>query len=168
MSSLANLRAEDLMERDVLRLRTTDTAESAVEMLQEYGISGAPVVDAGGYLVGMLSLTDITRPEHVRGGRIEGARGDYDFGEPVEESSGEEAEDVIFSKEDYSPRVLGRELVKDWMTPRIVAVGPRATLRDICRLMVAESIHRVIVAEGNSLLGIISTSAIVKALAERL
>ena len=56
--------------------------------------------------------------------------------------------------------------VGDWMSPRVISVDPEATLFDVCRRMVDERIHRVLVTEESSLLGIITSMDVVRAVAE--
>jgi CBS domain-containing protein len=47
--------AQDVMSRDVICLRQDLTVEEAIDKLIQAGISGAPVVDDGGQLVGIVS-----------------------------------------------------------------------------------------------------------------
>ena len=51
----------DLMHRDPIVVRANATLDEAAEMLDENHISGVPVVDASGSLVGVLSQTDLVR-----------------------------------------------------------------------------------------------------------
>lgn len=53
-----------------------DTAASEIaETLAQADISGAPVVDAGGYLLGVVSQTDLVRAAAARSGRGDGWHG---------------------------------------------------------------------------------------------
>ena len=49
----------EVMTSDVLTLRSEMPLEEAVGLLAERGVSGAPVVDERGHLVGLLDDTDI-------------------------------------------------------------------------------------------------------------
>src|SRR5689334_3638095 len=51
--------AKDLMNKDVVRLDADAPIESAIEMLDENEISGAPVTDGSGHLLGVLSARDV-------------------------------------------------------------------------------------------------------------
>ena len=64
--------------------------------------------------------------------------------------------------------VLGDELIKDWMNPDVISVHPTATLKEICEVMVRESIHRVVVVEDGHLRGIVTTFDVTRYLAETL
>jgi CBS domain-containing protein len=54
-------RARDVMTREVVTLSPEQDVISAMRLLLERGISGAPVVDARGNLVGMLTQRDCLR-----------------------------------------------------------------------------------------------------------
>jgi CBS domain-containing protein len=53
----------DVMTAQVVTLRPEQTIEEAVTILGEHGISGAPVVDQDGRLVGLLDDTDLILSE---------------------------------------------------------------------------------------------------------
>ena len=151
------------MQTDVIRLEADDRVESAVALFEEYHIGGAPVVDSAGKLLGFLSARDVARSDHVRSGRIVTERGDYSAG------SGELEDDGSFySKSDYSPEILGSELVRDWMNPDVFSLPPTASLKEVCEVMVRESIHRVLIVEEKNLKGILSTFDVARYLAETL
>jgi len=160
---LADVRARDLMQTSVLTLSPETPIREAVEDLHDADVQAAPVVDAGGRLVGMLSVSDVARPEHVQDSAVNaepGARDLPDLSSDDEEHAGE-----IEARENYSAELLGAQTVGDWMTPRVVSVRPDSTLREVCQVLVAEGIHRVPVLEGGELRGILSTMDIVRHLA---
>jgi CBS domain-containing protein len=162
MQARKNVRAKDLMRGDVATLSADDSIETALALFEEARIGGAPVV-ANGRLVGMLTLADVSRPEHLNGGRIRTER-DYELSEPSGEERLDELDpdEVFYVKEDYSPEVLGRERVADWMTSGVVSVPAEATLEEVCRVMVERQIHRVCVTEGDKLVGLVSSFDVVR------
>ncbi len=159
------VRVADVMQRDVTVLSRNDTIRQAAERLEDVHISGAPVVDDAGRLVGVLSLSDIARSEHVRdtglSARFEGrdATGSesYDREEPLDEE--------LFPTEDYYEQVQGDLLVDDWMTPGVIQVAPDMTLAQVCRVLLDEDIHRVFVVARDKLVGVLSTEDVVRLLA---
>jgi CBS domain-containing protein len=161
MKTLTAITARDLMKTDVIKLGADERVETAVALFEEYHVGGAPVVDSAGTLLGFLSAHDVARSEHVERGRIVPERGDYGIG-------GDEADDgeTYFSKADYSPEVLEGGMVKDWMNPAVISLPPSASLKELCQVMVSESIHRVLIVESKSLRGIVSTFDVVRHLAE--
>jgi CBS domain-containing protein len=153
------------MRREVATLSPEDRVETALALFEDSRISGAPVV-ANGMLVGMLTLADVSRPEHMKGGGIETQR-EYALAEPTGEELTDEVDpdEVFYLKEDYSPEVLGRELVGDWMSSGVVVVPPDASLERVCQVMLEKQIHRVCVTEGEKLLGLITSFDIVRQVA---
>jgi len=66
VTRMGMLKARDLMTRNVFTLPASLSASEAAWALMHRGVSGAPVHDAEGHLVGMLSNADLVDPE--RGG----------------------------------------------------------------------------------------------------
>lgn len=161
MVQLSKVLAEEIMEKDVLELTTLTPIESAIELMQEYAISGAPVVDEAGTLVGVLSASDIIKRDRAHNEEPDEEGTSFYAADPFDAQNND-----FFSREDYSLDVLGRELAVDWMTPKVVSVGPEATLAEVCALMAGESIHRVFVVKDKRLQGVISTLDVVNYLAE--
>lgn len=58
--------AKDVMNPDVLVLQVRSKASEAAAFLAENQISGAPVVDEDGHLVGVVSLADLSVSEAHR------------------------------------------------------------------------------------------------------
>jgi CBS domain-containing protein len=52
---MAQVRAQDIMTRDVKTVRADAPLREAAELFTTHGISGAPVVDETGNVVGMVS-----------------------------------------------------------------------------------------------------------------
>ncbi len=157
-------KAADIMRKDVVALAADDTIERALEIFEEQRISGAPVVDRNDHLVGVLTLSDVTKTEHFSDGRIALRRRGYEMSEPSGEELLDELDpdEVFFVKEDYSAEMVDTDRVGDWMTPKVISVAPDAALEEVCRLMVDEHIHRVFVAEKGKLQGVVSSFDVVR------
>jgi len=155
--------AADLMQTEVVQLTSDALIEEAIRTFEEYNIRGAPVIDGAGRLIGVLSESDLTRSEHVRGGRLSVEDNEYTLANP---SDGTGEDDV--DAQEYSPEVAGRQTVGDWMQHGIISVRPDATLKQVCETMERESIHRVLVTEGGRLKGLISAFDVVKYMAQAL
>lgn len=56
---MKSLRVRDTMSTDIITFAPGDSVVHAMATLLERGISGAPVVDEGGALVGILSEVDL-------------------------------------------------------------------------------------------------------------
>jgi CBS domain-containing protein len=144
------LRARDVMQTGVATIDRDATLLDAHRLLVEEEIHGAPVVDEGGALVGVISTLDIlraVREEH------DSAAADPTYYREFLEFSGP---DWASGPEDFQDR-LSQVTVADAMTGSVVAVRPDAPVPEIARLLRANRIHRVLVTEGDQLVGIVST-----------
>jgi CBS domain-containing protein len=59
MTATLALYARDIMTKDVRTVETTTSVEAAARIMFEQSISGIPVVDTGGRLVGVVSEFDV-------------------------------------------------------------------------------------------------------------
>ncbi len=157
----AVLTAADLMQTTLVRIEPESTLEEAAALLDDAGISGAPVVDVTGRLIGVISVRDLARRASF-GARESEARRGWD----VEEmEAGDVVERDISMADDYSPANVERLRVRDCMSGNVVSVPPDMPVREVAARMVAEEIHRVFVVEGKKLLGVISTFDLARAIA---
>lgn len=167
MVNINTVKASDIMQTKVVTLTPSTPIQSAIETFEDLHISGAPVIDEDGMIVGMLTAMDIAKAEHMRNDVIQTEGGDYELiGMDEGEEEPQSFDEVILSLNDFSPQTTGRATVSDWMSSGIVSVGPDCGLRTICRLMVKEHIHRVPVIKNRKLAGIISTLDIVRCIAD--
>lgn len=129
---------EEVMSREVIAVRPDTSLQMAAELMLEHGISGMPVVDEEGQLVGMLSKTDLVRHQL------------HEDEVPVENlPSGQ--------------HLLEDTTVEDVMTPQVLAVWEGASLVDAAKIMVNAGVHRVpVVSRQGVLAGLITTTDIVR------
>lgn len=125
------LHAADVMIKDVVTVAESMPLKEITSLFKEKKITGAPVVDANGELVGVISETDIIRKTTSIGA--------------------------------WSPSTAGQI-----MTQNAVTVAPNESLQRVCELMYNRRIHRVVVAEGRQIRGIITTMDILRAIATHL
>lgn len=130
------MRVDEVMQTDLLTMRGTDTVGSAVTLLAQSHISGVPVVDDHGRLAGVLSSTDIL-----------GALAEH-------------------SEPDARESVFEDTLVQEIMTPRPETITPEASVKDAAQRMVYLEIHRIFVEDAGRLVGVVSTTDLVRALAK--
>jgi CBS domain-containing protein len=168
MNRVDLVRAEDLMQVEVITLPVGAPISEAVQTFEECGIKGAPVVDAAGNAVGVITASDIARTSHLQGDRITERRGDYYLVDAADElgADGSRRSEEFLGKHEFSPEVTGVETIGDWMTSHVVSVAPEATIGDVCRTMSNEGIHRVMVVRRSRILGVISSLDIVRHIAK--
>ena len=51
----------DMMTTDLVMARADDSVDAAIRLMQQHGVRRLPIVDAGGALVGMLTLDDVLK-----------------------------------------------------------------------------------------------------------
>jgi CBS domain-containing protein len=135
------LTAAELMTRGVFTLPASLSVEGAAWALAHRGVSGAPVRDADGQLVGVLSEADL----------LEAGVGDH------RDSDG---------RDDATASTPPTRLVADIMTPALLAVGPTDPVAEVVALMIAHGAHRVLVLDdAGELLGIVTTVDVLRELA---
>jgi len=171
MTALRSLKAKDIMNPDVVRFSPDTSIETALSTFEDLHISGAPVVDSFGKLVGVLSAFDVARREHLKGDRLDQRPGDSSYlpdDDEDEEGDPFYPEEVLLLREDYSREVLGSDSVGDWMSEGVVTVSPNDPLKRVCETMVEGHFHRVCVTEGDKLVGIVTSFDVVRTVAEGL
>jgi CBS domain-containing protein len=165
---MGKIAAEDVMSTRVATLSPNESIESAMRTFSEARISGAPVIDAEGRIVGVLSVSDVARSERFEYDEpsVDGAV--YDMADPLDEDLDDDRdpEEVFFLKEEYS--IAPGVTVADRMTREAVCVAPETTLEQLSEVMVSQRIHRVLVTRGAELLGVVSSFDVVRAVAGRI
>ena len=139
--------ASDLMNSEVLTVREDLPVREVAAFLVDNEITGAPVVDRRGRLVGVVSLVDIAAVASEDAG-FGGVRPDF-F------SRGEELpddEEVVLGEEAEDLRV------EDIMNPEIFSVAEDATVSQVAMKMLRDHLHRLLVMRDDEVVGIISTS----------
>ncbi len=126
-----------------------------VQWLALMEVSGAPVVDEGGKLVGVISETDIVKAQAHLEGKNRFCFSFYEY-DPFAGGVG------YF--EECTLTMLDMR-VRDLMTREVIAALPQESLDLVIQRLLAHHIHRLIVAEEQVILGIISTPDILRALA---
>jgi CBS domain-containing protein len=146
------MRAMDVMTTDVITVNPDTTVQDLAKLLAERGISGTPVVDAGGQLVGIVSEGDLLhRAEIGTAHRHRERRRSW----WLDHFASEAAREYVKSH--------GRT-VNDVMTPNVVTVSEDTDLAEVAALLEARRIKRVPVLRDGRIVGIISRANLVRAL----
>jgi CBS domain-containing protein len=151
---LLALTAADLMSRNVVTVPEAMSLQGAARMLSRSQITGAPVVNAEGRCVGVLSATDfVSWAERAGDGPKPGRASPGCFHSSWEITDFE---------------ALPTDEVRQYMTPDPVTVPPDTPIGALSRVMVDAHIHRVIVlGEQGQPVGVISSMDILAAVAAR-
>ena len=147
---------KDLMSTDIMTVPDDMTIDDVARYLIEHEISGTPVVDEQGHLVGVVSMTDIGRnvaepPEVGSSGRAGFDRDD-------------EAE---FTLEDLGQKYVEERAAtaRDVMTPAVHQIPVTASVAEVARRMVEQHVHRLVVTQGKEPIGIVTSMDLLKMIA---
>lgn len=123
----------EIMRREIVTIRPEASLNELVELLDEHGVSGLPVVERSGRAVGMVSVSDLL----WRLGEVEAAvreRGHSGCGR----------------------QEIGLRSVRDVMTPDLFGVASTASLDELLAFFARTGLHRALVLEGDHVIGIVS------------
>jgi CBS domain-containing protein len=129
------MKVAELMQTNV-QCTTGDSPISQVLIaLADSNISGLPVLDASGRLVGVISSTDVI------------------------------AAQAKARSPDEQQVLLEETRVEEIMTPRPLTISPTADVRDAARHMLYADVRRLFIEDEGALVGVISQTDIVQAVA---
>ena len=156
---MKTLTAKDVMNPDVLTVRVDLTVRELAAFLTENQISGAPVVDGEGRLIGVVSVTDVAESDAERPDLV------GDRSNPAEALRGWENR---MDADDIRPLHIESDdlLVRDIMTPTVYTVPEDTPVAKIAHVMVAGRIHRLLVTQRGRAVGIVTSLDLVRLLAE--
>jgi len=143
------MKAKDVMTRAVVSVDPDATVLQAARLMLQHHISGLPVVDKQGTLVGVLSEGDFLRRSETHTERRRSRWLEFLMG------PGRIAGDYVHSH---------GSKVSEVMTSDVKTVGEDASLEDIVQLMEKCRIKRVPVMRGGKLAGIVTRSNLMHAM----
>jgi CBS domain-containing protein len=143
------MRAEDVMTREVIAIDPNATVLEAARVMLQHHISGLPVIDKEGKLVGVLSEGDFlrrreTKTERRRSRWLEFLMGPGRIAAEYSHTHGSKVSEV--------------------MTTDVQSVNETASLEDVVELMERKRIKRVPVLCGDQVVGIITRSNLMHAM----
>jgi CBS domain-containing protein len=143
----------DIMTRTVISVTPETTIAEAAQLLLQHRISGLPVVEPGGAVVGIVTEGDLLR-------RVE---------------TGTERRHSHWLEFLIAPGRLAREYtdanarnVGEVMSADVVSVTPQDSLPEVIRLMEHHHVKRLPVIEAGRLVGIVSRANLVQALVHKM
>lgn len=143
------MKAGELMTRRIVTVRPGTTLVEAIGLMLERHVSGLPVVNEEGKLVGLLTEGDLLH-------RVETGTDTVRFGWLYS----------LFGQGWLAGRYVqthGR-LVRDAMTEDVHTVGPEASAEEVVRIMETRRVRRVPVVEDGRPIGMVSRPDLLRAL----
>lgn len=145
------MKAADVMTRGAFTVTAESGVNEAARLMLSHRVSGLPVVDAGGALVGMLTEGDLLRRAEIGTDRRRPRWLELLLG------PGRLARDYVHTH---------ASKVGDVMTREVVAIGPGTPLEEVAELMERHRVKRLPVVEKGHILGIVSRANLLAALLE--
>ncbi len=154
----SGLTAADIMERRVHKVRPETPVDDVSQLVQVHNINGAPVVDAQGNLVGIITEDDLVFGEM---GLSDGELASRGSGGLLGAPGPGAALGLVDPEGRTTPRLVG-----EIMTPRPFAAEEGTPVEELCRLMCQLRIHRLPIVRKRKVTGIVSTVDICRLVAE--
>lgn len=173
------LRLKDIMATDIVAVSPDVTLRELVNILGDEGVSGAPVL-ANDRVIGVVSTTDILDIEE-ESPVLPSRRPTTALEEPGETTRSElstspseffsdawEASAIEWMRTGGGREwnVLDEYTVNDVMTRDVLSRSSSTTVKEAARYMLEAYVHRLLVIDDGDLKGIVTTTDIVRAVAE--
>ncbi|MEQ3691897.1 MAG: CBS domain-containing protein [Flavobacterium sp.] len=129
-----------IMTKEVIKLNITDTLTKAESLFKKHHIRHIPVVN-GNKIIGMLSYTDLLR---------------ISFADAIEDD-----------EEEVDTTVYNMFSVEQVMAKNLTSISPDATIKDAAEILATREFHALPVVEGNLLVGIVTTTDLIKYLIDQ-
>ncbi len=150
------LKARDIMTTDVVTVTPQTSVRELAALLLERNISGAPVVDEAGKVLGVVTESDLVF-----------------LNKKVHLPTAVAILDAFVFLE--SPEKTARELKKmagtkvgDICSQSLISVSPETSLEELATLMAEQKVHTLPVMAGDALVGVIGKADIIRTIAQGL
>lgn len=147
------MQASDVMTRDVITVDPESSIIDAARLMLGKNISGLPVIDSAGNLVGMLTEGDLLRRVETGTQRRRPRWLEFLIG------PGSLADEYVHTSSRRAHEI---------MTPSVYTITEDAALEAVVRQMELHHIKRLPVMRGKALVGLITRANLVRALADTL
>jgi len=152
-------KVKDVMSKPVVSIGPDVLVKDAAALLAERNISGVPVVDANGAVIGIFSEADVLRS-------IKTQKKDIRLIYPSISSLGIAFQEEVTQREILvAYEEIGHKAVKEIMSQNVVTVGPEIELNEAIVKMVGKGINRLPVVDKNVLVGIVTRGDVIRGLA---
>lgn len=128
-----------IMTKNVVKLNLSDDLTKAEMLFKKHHIRHIPVV-YNNKIVGMLSYTDLLRISFA---------------------------DAIDDENDVDTTVYNMFTVEQVMAKKLVSIAPDATIKEAAQILTTKEFHALPVCEGYLLVGIITTTDLIKYLIDQ-
>lgn len=139
------MRVENVMSREVVTVAPETSLKEVAAVLSRHGISGVPVCDQAGHVLGVVSEADILRKEE---GRAPPSAGLLSW---------------LFEPDDESLAKVTARTADEAMTSPAISIEPGRPVSEAARLMIERQVNRLPVVLEGELVGIVTRADLVRA-----
>lgn len=129
-----------IMTKNIITLNSTDKLDTAERLFKEQNIRHIPIVE-GDKIIGMLSLTDLLRISFADG--------------------------VYEDESDVETIVYNMFTIPQVMAKNLKSVSADTTIKEVAEILAKKEFHALPVIENDSLVGIVTTTDLIKYLLEQ-
>ncbi len=130
-----NVPVSTIMTSNVIKLNVTDSLSKAEKLFKEHKIRHIPVM-SGNKIIGMLSYTDLLR---------------ISFAETIDD------EDQIIDVTVYEVFTIEQVMAKN-----LICISPDSTIKEAAEILANREFHALPVTENGNLIGILTTTDLIK------
>lgn len=149
---MLSLKAKDIMTREVITIRKGSSVEEALKIMACNGVSGLPVVDSDGLLVGIITESDLLLKGQVAPSDKRASRNSL---------FAPHADGIA---EAY--RRAQSTLVEEAMTRKVLTFMEDSLVADIAREMIEHAVNRIPIIRDGRVVGIVSRRDVIMSLAK--
>lgn len=145
--------AKEIMKTDVVKVLESDTVQAVAKLILEHDISGFPVVDNQGHVVGVVTELDLMRNQI--------APNEPSIWSTIWGMDADRMEKYQDARRKYMAKTAG-----EVMTTPALTVDVADNLEKVANIMFNKKIKRIFVTENGKLAGVISRSVFTRLLLE--
>jgi len=142
------------MSKKVLSVDPEMSVKEFIRLMEEHHITGAPVTDDKGKLLGVISVADVIKKSNYVNKELAHCEECYE----VDPTTG------LVEVHKYYTEELFEKQISCLMTKKPIFISPESEIEDAVKIFLETPIHRILIMEGEKVVGIVSTKDILKAL----
>ena len=157
-TAINDVKAKDVMSPDVLSVYEGWSIQRLADFFLDHNITGAPVIASDHQLIGVVSVSDIFKFENA----------DDEYKSEALKSCYRDATGIDIANRtdliEWTKNAQKNCTVHQIMAPQVISVDADESLTDIVSIMVSKDIHRVFVTSAEKIIGVVSTSDVLRVL----
>ncbi len=152
------MKIKDFMTKKLVLVEHNLTVKEFTRLMQSKKITGAPVVDDDGKIIGIVSVTDMIKRSNYVNKELSLREDCYE----IDPTTG------LVEVHKYYTEELFEKPISCLMTKDIISLSPNDDISKAIKIFLDTPIHRILIMENGKALGIISTKDTIRAMAKEM